>query len=85
MTPGRGIDLLPAAARRSFPGQTYGVRRGIGARVSAWPLLWLVSPDPTGLGYDWEHSHALDLSDAGLRADLEGRAEGTAERLAIEC
>lgn len=25
------------------------------------------------------------LSDAGLRADLEGRAEGTAERLAIEC
>jgi cardiolipin synthase A/B len=35
--------------------------------------------------HDWEHSHALDLSDAGLRADLEDRAEGTAERLAIEC
>jgi phosphatidylserine/phosphatidylglycerophosphate/cardiolipin synthase-like enzyme len=35
--------------------------------------------------HDWEHSHPLDLSDAGLRADLEGRAEGTAERLAIEC
>ena len=31
------------------------------------------------------HDEALDLSDAGLRADLEGRAEGTAERLAIEC
>ena len=31
--------------------------------------------------HDWEHSHPLDLSDAGLRADLEGRAE----RLAIEC
>lgn len=34
--------------------------------------------------HDWEHSHALDLSDAGLRADLEDRAEGTAERLAID-
>jgi phosphatidylserine/phosphatidylglycerophosphate/cardiolipin synthase-like enzyme len=34
--------------------------------------------------HDWEHSHALDLSDAGLRADLEARAEGTAERLAID-
>ena len=34
--------------------------------------------------HDWKHSHALDLSDAGLRADLEDRVEGTAERLAIE-
>lgn len=34
---------------------------------------------------DWEHSHPLDPSDAGLRADLEGKAEGIAERLAIEC
>ena len=34
---------------------------------------------------DWELSHPLDLSDAGWRADLEGRAEGTAERLAIKC
>jgi hypothetical protein len=35
--------------------------------------------------HDWQHSHPLDLSDAGLRADLEGSAEGAAERLAIEC
>ena len=35
--------------------------------------------------HDWEHSHALDLSNAGLRADLEDSAEGTAEKLAIEC
>ena len=34
--------------------------------------------------HDWEHSHALDLSDAGLRADLEERGQRTAERLAIE-
>jgi phosphatidylserine/phosphatidylglycerophosphate/cardiolipin synthase-like enzyme len=34
--------------------------------------------------HDWEHSHALDLSDTGLRADLETRIEGAAERLAIE-
>jgi cardiolipin synthase A/B len=33
---------------------------------------------------DWKHSHALDLSDAGLRADLDNRIEGAAERLAIE-
>ena len=34
--------------------------------------------------HDWEHSHALDLSDAGLRADLEDRIEGATERLAID-
>lgn len=33
--------------------------------------------------HDWDHSHPLDLSDAGLRADLEDRVEDTAERLAI--
>lgn len=33
--------------------------------------------------HDWEHSHPLDLSDAGLLADLE-RVEGAAELLAIE-
>jgi phosphatidylserine/phosphatidylglycerophosphate/cardiolipin synthase-like enzyme len=33
---------------------------------------------------DWKHSHPLDLSDEGLRADLEGRIEGAAELLAIE-
>jgi phosphatidylserine/phosphatidylglycerophosphate/cardiolipin synthase-like enzyme len=33
---------------------------------------------------DWEHSHPLDLSDAGLLADLEGRVEGSAEMLAID-
>ena len=33
--------------------------------------------------HDWEHSHPLDLSDAGLLADLEGRIEGGAEILAI--
>ncbi|HTD69145.1 MAG TPA: phospholipase D-like domain-containing protein [Gemmatimonadales bacterium] len=33
--------------------------------------------------HDWEHSHPLDLSDAGLLADLE-RVEGGAELLAIE-
>jgi phosphatidylserine/phosphatidylglycerophosphate/cardiolipin synthase-like enzyme len=31
--------------------------------------------------HDWEHSHALDLTDAGLMADLEDRAE--AESLAL--
>ena len=25
--------------------------------------------------HDWKHSHPLDLSDEGLRADLEGRVE----------
>jgi cardiolipin synthase len=33
--------------------------------------------------HDREHSHPLDLSDAGLLADLEGRVEGSAEMLAI--
>ena len=33
--------------------------------------------------HDWEHSHPLDLSDAGLLADLDG-VEGAAELLAIE-
>jgi len=33
--------------------------------------------------HDWEHSHPLDLSDAGLLADLD-RVEGAAELLAIE-
>ena len=33
--------------------------------------------------HDWAHSHALDLSDAGLLADLEDRVEGSAEMLAI--
>lgn len=33
--------------------------------------------------HDWEHSHPLDLSDAGLRAELEDRVEGSAEWLAI--
>jgi len=34
--------------------------------------------------HDWEHSHALDLSDEGLLADLEDRVEGSAELLAID-
>ena len=34
--------------------------------------------------HDWKHSSVLDLSEAGLRADLENSVEGTAERLAIE-
>jgi phosphatidylserine/phosphatidylglycerophosphate/cardiolipin synthase-like enzyme len=34
--------------------------------------------------HDWEHSHALDLSDAGLLADLEDKVEAIAERLAID-
>ena len=34
--------------------------------------------------HDWQHSHPLDLSDAGLLADLEGRVEGSAEILAID-
>jgi phosphatidylserine/phosphatidylglycerophosphate/cardiolipin synthase-like enzyme len=33
---------------------------------------------------DWEHSHPLDLSDAGLLVDLEGRVEVSAEMLAID-
>src|SRR5216683_2755667 len=34
--------------------------------------------------HDWEHSHPLDLSDAGLLADLEGRIEDSSELLAID-
>jgi cardiolipin synthase len=34
--------------------------------------------------HDWEHSHALDLSDEGLRADLEDRIAGGAQLLAID-
>ncbi len=33
---------------------------------------------------DWEHAHALDLSDAGLLADLEGRIDGSAQLLALD-
>jgi cardiolipin synthase len=32
--------------------------------------------------HDWKHSHPLDLSDEGLLADLEDRAE-EAEKLGI--
>jgi cardiolipin synthase A/B len=34
--------------------------------------------------HDWEHSHPLDLSDAGLLADLEDRIKGSAEMLGLE-
>src|SRR5580765_1262599 len=34
--------------------------------------------------HDWDHSHALDLSDEGLLADLEDRIQGSAELLAID-
>ena len=34
--------------------------------------------------HDWDHSHALDLSDEGLLADLEDRIEGSAQLLAID-
>ena len=34
--------------------------------------------------HDWEHSHPLDLSDAGLLADLEDRIKGSAEILGLE-
>jgi phosphatidylserine/phosphatidylglycerophosphate/cardiolipin synthase-like enzyme len=34
--------------------------------------------------HDWEHSHALDLSDEGLLGDLEDRIEGSAQLLAID-
>jgi cardiolipin synthase len=33
--------------------------------------------------HDWRHSHALDLSDEGLLADLEDRIEGSARLLAL--
>ena len=32
--------------------------------------------------HDWKHSHPFDLSDEGLRADLEDRIEGGTQRLA---
>jgi cardiolipin synthase len=34
--------------------------------------------------HDWEHSHPIDLSDAGLLADLEDRIEDGAQLLAID-
>ena len=34
--------------------------------------------------HDWENSHPLDLSDEGLFADLEDRAEGSSEKLALD-
>jgi phosphatidylserine/phosphatidylglycerophosphate/cardiolipin synthase-like enzyme len=34
--------------------------------------------------HDWEHSHPLDLSDAGLLADLADRIEDSAHLLAID-
>ena len=33
---------------------------------------------------DWKNSHPMDLSDAGLMADLADRQEGAAQRLALE-
>jgi cardiolipin synthase len=38
----------------------------------------------TVVRHDWEHSHPLDLSDAGLLADLDGRVDGSAQMLAID-
>src|SRR5206468_11984302 len=34
--------------------------------------------------HDWEPSHPLDLSDEGLRADLESRIADSAQMLAID-
>jgi cardiolipin synthase A/B len=34
--------------------------------------------------HDWDHSHALDLSDEGLLADLEDRIAGSAQMLALD-
>jgi cardiolipin synthase A/B len=34
--------------------------------------------------HDWEHSHAMDLSDEGLLSDLEDRIEDSAQRLALD-
>jgi cardiolipin synthase len=34
--------------------------------------------------HDWAHSHPMDLSDAGLLADLEDRIEDSAQLLAID-
>jgi phosphatidylserine/phosphatidylglycerophosphate/cardiolipin synthase-like enzyme len=35
-------------------------------------------------GHDWTHSHPMDLSDAGLLADLEDRIEDGAHRLSLK-
>jgi len=34
--------------------------------------------------HDWKHSHPMDLSDAGLMADLADRQEGAAKKLALD-
>ena len=34
--------------------------------------------------HDWEHSHPLDLSDAGLLSDLEDRVEDSAQLLGLD-
>lgn len=34
--------------------------------------------------FDWENSHPLDLSDAGLFEDLENRIQGAAEKLVLD-
>jgi phosphatidylserine/phosphatidylglycerophosphate/cardiolipin synthase-like enzyme len=34
--------------------------------------------------HDWEHSHPLDLTDAGLMADLSKRDSGGAEKLVLD-
>jgi phosphatidylserine/phosphatidylglycerophosphate/cardiolipin synthase-like enzyme len=34
--------------------------------------------------HDWKHSHALDLSDAGLLKDLQDRIDDATERLALD-
>jgi phosphatidylserine/phosphatidylglycerophosphate/cardiolipin synthase-like enzyme len=34
--------------------------------------------------HDWKHSHPLDLSDAGLEADLEDQIEGSTRKLALD-
>ncbi len=33
--------------------------------------------------HDWKHSHPLDLTDAGLQADLEERVKGASQKLAL--
>ena len=33
---------------------------------------------------DWEHSHALDLSDEGLVADIEKRSQGASDKLVLD-
>jgi len=34
--------------------------------------------------FDWENSHRLDLTDAGLFEDLEFRGEGGSEKLVLD-